>query len=113
MSENERALAVGGGGEEIVGMIDAAQERAWRAVNTELVALYWESGKWLSARSARAEWGDKVVANAAEYLASRRPDLKGYNRRTLHRMLEFYETYKDDEIVTPLVTPSGVSSRSS
>lgn len=107
MSGKERQVTVGGGFEEIVGMIDAARERAWRAVNSELVALYWEIGRWLSERRARAEWGDKIVANAAEYLASKRPDLKGYTRRTLYRMLEFYETYKDDEIVTPVVTQIG------
>ncbi len=75
MSGKERQVTVGGGFEEIVGMIDAARERAWRAVNSELVALYWEIGRWLSERRARAEWGDKIVANAAEYLASKRPDL--------------------------------------
>ena len=106
-NKNKTALAEVGAFDEIVRMIDAARERAWRAVNTELVSLYWEIGKWLSARRAKAEWGDKVVANAAEYLASRRPDLKGYNKRTLYRMLEFYETYKDDQIVTPLVTQIG------
>ncbi len=106
-NKNKAVLAAAGAFDEIVRMIDAARERAWRAVNTELVSLYWEIGKWLSARRAKAEWGDKIVANAAEYLASRRPDLKGYNKRTLYRMLEFYETYKDDQIVTPLVTQIG------
>lgn len=106
-NKNNAVLAAAGTFDEIVRMIDAARERAWRAVNTELVSLYWEIGKWLSARRAKAEWGDKIVANAAEYLASRRPDLKGYNKRTLYRMLEFYETYKDDPIVTPLVTQIG------
>ena len=106
-NKHKAVLAAAGAFDEIVRMIDAARERAWRAVNTELVSLYWEIGKWLSARRAKAEWGDKIVANAAEYLASRRPDLKGYNKRTLYRMLEFYETYKDDQIVTPLVTQIG------
>lgn len=106
-NKNNAVLAAAGAFDEIVRMIDAARERAWRAVNSELVSLYWEIGKWLSARRAKAEWGDKVVASAAEYLASRRPDLKGYNKRTLYRMLEFYETYKDDQFVTPLVTQIG------
>ena len=32
------------------------------------------------------------------------PNIKGFNRRGLYRMKQFYETYKDDEFVTPLVT---------
>ena len=32
------------------------------------------------------------------------PGVKGFNRRGLYRMKQFYETYKDDEFVTPLVT---------
>lgn len=32
------------------------------------------------------------------------PGIKGFNRRGLYRMKQFYETYKDNEIVTPLVT---------
>ena len=55
--------------DEIVRMIDAARERAWRAVNTELVSLYWEIGKWLSVRMAKAEWGDKTILELAAHIA--------------------------------------------
>lgn len=97
-------VVVGADFGELVGLIESAQGRVWRAVNAELVGLYWEIGKWLSAQCAKAEWGDRIVESAAEYLRSRRPDLGGYTRRTLYRMKSFYEAYRDDEIVTPLVT---------
>ena len=42
----------------------------------------------------------KVVA----YIAKENHDIKGFNRRGLYRMKQFYELYKDDEFVTPLVT---------
>lgn len=89
---------------ELIELIESARERVWRTVNVELVGLYWEIGKWLSAKCAKAGWGDKVVASAAEYLRARRPDLGGYTRRTLYRMKSFYEAYCDDQIVSPLVT---------
>lgn len=60
-NKNKAVLAAAGAFDEIVRMIDAARERAWRAVNTELVSLYWEIGKWLSARRAKAEWGTKLL----------------------------------------------------
>ena len=32
------------------------------------------------------------------------PGIKGFNRRGLYRMRKFYETYKDDEFVTTLLS---------
>ena len=32
------------------------------------------------------------------------PEIKGFNRRGLYRMKQFYETYCNDEIVSPTVT---------
>ena len=90
--------------DELAGMIEAARARAWAAVNAELVGLYWEIGKWLSARCKLATWGDKIVDAASEYLRTKHPDLGSYTRRTLYRAREFYEAYAADEIVTPLVT---------
>jgi predicted nuclease of restriction endonuclease-like (RecB) superfamily len=89
---------------ELVLMIESARNRAWQAVNAELVTLYWNVGKWLSEKLSEATWGSKVVENASEYLSMKRPDLGSFTKRTLYRMVEFYKTYKDDEFVTPLVT---------
>lgn len=38
------------------------------------------------------------------YIAKTNPGVKGFNRRGLYRMKQFYETYRDDEFVSPLVT---------
>ncbi len=32
------------------------------------------------------------------------PSIKGFTKRNIERMVQFYKTYKDDEIATPLVT---------
>ena len=49
-------------------------------------------------------FGDKVIDEVATYIAQKSPGVKGFNRRGLYRMRQFYETYKDDEFVMPLVT---------
>ncbi len=90
--------------DELISMIESARARAWQAVNFELVSLYWNIGRWLSMKMQEAAWGSKVVEKAAVYLAEKRPDLGSFSKRTLYRMAEFYKTYKDDKIVTPLVT---------
>lgn len=110
MTANEPVLVEVPAFDELAGMVESARARAWAAVNAELVGLYWEVGKWLSARCAKAEWGDKVIRAAAEYLAVRCPDMKGFSRPGLYRMRQFYELYKDDETVSPLVRQIGWTS---
>ncbi|WP_454868648.1 PDDEXK nuclease domain-containing protein [Pseudomonas farris] len=51
-----------------------------------------------------AEWGDGVVAQLATHLTRTQPGLRGFTQRNLFRMRQFYETYKDDAIVTALLS---------
>lgn len=90
--------------EEISRMISVARQRALRLVNHELVQLYWEVGRYIHKRVSAAEWGDGVVQALADYLRQRHPDLKGFSRRGLFRMKQFYETYEGDEKVSALLT---------
>jgi predicted nuclease of restriction endonuclease-like (RecB) superfamily len=89
---------------EIIKIISDAKENALRKVNEELVKMYWAIGKHLSLKSKDSEYGDKYIDEIANLLQTRHPELKGGNRRGLYRMKQFYETYCDDEIVSPLVT---------
>lgn len=81
-----------------------ARNRALKAVNAELIQMYWKVGEYLSALCANSEFGDKVIDEVASFVAKTNPGLKGFNRRGLYRMKQFYEVYKDDEFVSPLVT---------
>lgn len=89
---------------DIVSIIEVAKQRAVKAVNAELINMYWEVGKYLSSLVEASSFGDKIIDEVAAYIAENNPTIKGFNRRGLYRMKQFYETYKDDEIVTPLVT---------
>ncbi|WP_199738881.1 YhcG family protein [Corallococcus sp. CA054B] len=88
---------------EIIVLIEAARRRAYQAVNTELVAHYWELGEYLSRKIASAEWGDSVVEELAADLARRYPGVRGYTRPNLFRMRQFYEAYRSNRKVSPLV----------
>ena len=90
--------------DEIISIIDNARTRALKAVNAELIQMYWNVGEYLSSLCADSGFGDKVIDEVAAYIAEANPGVKGFNRRGLYRMKQFYETYKDDEFVTPLVT---------
>ena len=88
----------------IIAIIESAKQRAIKAVNAELINMYWEVGKYLSSLVEDSSFGDKVIDEVASYIAENNPTIKGFNRRGLYRMKQFYETYKDDEFVSTLLT---------
>ncbi len=90
--------------DEVIRIITNARNRAMEAVNAELIRMYWNVGEYLSALCFASKFGDKVIDEVAAYIAQEHPDIKGFNRRGLYRMKQFYETYKGDKFVTPLVT---------
>ncbi|MBN8508591.1 MAG: DUF1016 family protein [Burkholderiales bacterium] len=87
---------------EIVALIQAARQRAFQAVNTELIDLYWRIGEHISRKIAAAEWGDGVVDRLAAHIARTQPGLRGFTRPNLFRMRQFYEAYSSDAIVSAL-----------
>ena len=89
---------------QILSIIETARTRALKAVNAEMIQMYWNVGEYLSGLCAASKHGDKVIDEVADYIARVNPGVKGFNRRGLYRMKQFYETYKDDEFVSPLVT---------
>ena len=89
---------------EVVSLIEQARLRAYQAVNTELVGLYWQIGKYISRKLETAEWGEGVIDRLARHLALTLPGLRGFTRSNLFRMRRFYETYARVKKVAPLVT---------
>ena len=89
---------------EVVKMIHEARYHAIKSVNAELVKLYWNIGEYISNKIRVAEWGDAIVYKLADYIQSSHPEFKGFTRRGLYRMRQFYETYCQNEKVSPLVT---------
>lgn len=88
----------------VVQLINNARNRAFLKVNEELINLYWNIGEIISKKVGSAHWGAGVVDVLAKFINEKNPDIKGFNRRGLYRMKQFYETYKDHEKVTPLLT---------
>lgn len=102
LKDNKNALM--GAFNEVVGIIEKARERAYRKVNEELILMYRDIGKYISEHAEKATYGDSFVDGLADFFAKNYPDLKGFTRRGLYRMKQFYELYKDDEKVSTLLT---------
>lgn len=89
---------------KLIEIIETSRNNALRKVNEELICMYWSVGEYLSAESQNAVFGDKYIDNIAKEIQVMFPGIKGFNRRGLYRMKQFYELYKDNPTVSPLVT---------
>ena len=89
---------------EIIKMVETRRNNAYRKVNEELISLYWDFGKYISEKVNDSNWGDKIVEKLVEFMKREYPTMKGFTRRGIYRMKQFYETYKDYEFVSTLLT---------
>ena len=88
---------------EITRLIESARQRAYQAVNTALIELYWQVGAYLSAKIKAAEWGEGVIEQLARHLASTQPGLRGFSAQNIWRMRQFHQAYQGQAILSPLV----------
>ena len=89
---------------EVLTLIKTAQQKVIATANQELIKLYWSVGKYISDRLATSEWGQKTIEQLATFIQSQEPELKGFEKRNLYRMRQFYETYPNPKIVSSLLT---------
>lgn len=89
---------------KLIEIIETSRNNALRKVNEELIRMYWLVGECLSKESQNQVYGDKYIDTLAKEIQTMFPGIKGFNRRGLYRMKQFYELYKDNPIVSPLVT---------
>mgnify|MGYP004460521649 FL=1 len=89
---------------EVINMIETRRNNAYKKVNEELISLYWDFWKYISEKVNDSNWGDKIVEKLVEFIKREYPTMRGFNKRGIYRMKQFYETYKDFPFVSPLVT---------
>ncbi len=81
--------------ERIRDVLAQARARAWRAVNTEMVAAYWEIGRILVEEEQRgeirAEYGKRLMQDLSGKLSVEFG--KGFNQRNLWFMRSFFLAY--------------------
>ena len=82
--------------------IKQARDNAFSSVNAELVNLYWQTGAFVSKQLEQSTWGDKTVQKLSEFLLKNDPALKGFDRKSIYRMVQFYECYKETAFLAPV-----------
>ncbi|NUO03001.1 MAG: hypothetical protein HUU01_20520 [Saprospiraceae bacterium] len=79
--------------QNIQSIIQRNKAGALFAANSYMLSTYWEVGAYLSYRLTERIYGTKVVAKLAEWLQNQEPGIKGFDRRSLYRMRDFFETW--------------------
>lgn len=88
---------------EVVGLIRAARQRAFQAVNTEMIDLYWRIGHYLHHRIKADGWAKGTVEQLAAYIARLEPGIRGFSAQNLWRMRQFFEAYPAAEKLSTLL----------
>jgi len=91
---------------ELKSRIHHAQQRAARAVNSEMVLLYWHIGRDILHNQASQGWGAKVIDRLSLDLRIAFPEMKGLSPRNLKYMRSFAEGWPDAEVVQQAVAQS-------
>ena len=89
---------------QIIEMIERRKNNAYRKVNEEMILLYLEIGKFLYELKENSNYGDRITTKVSEFMKNNYPNIKGFTKRNIERMIQIYSIYKDDVIATPLVT---------
>ena len=83
--------------------IKSARQKVIATVNSQVLELYWEIGKEIS--SKQNTWGSNIIENVEKELNSEFPEMKGFSRRNLYAIKQWYLFYNSKyEFVPRTVT---------
>ena len=98
VSHNEQAAF-----QEILTLIEQSRLQAVRAVNTTLIDLYWNVGEYISRKIQSDGWGKGTVQALSAFIQKMQPGIRGFSPQNIWRMRQFFETYRDEPILSPLL----------
>ncbi len=89
--------------DKIIEIIENSRKDAFKAVNRELINMYWEIGKYVSGKVSKNEWGKSVVKELSDFIQRKNEGIKGFSSSNIWRMKQFYDTYcKNEKLATML-----------
>ena len=88
--------------EELMSVIRKAPRNAKRALNTVTNEMCWDVGKYLSEKRKAGAWGDSTVVEFSKHARVEFRDDEGLSPQNLHRMVQYYEAYAENEFLSTL-----------
>lgn len=87
-------------------IIEHARTRVAATINSELTLMYWHIGERINREvlgNERAEYGKQIVATVVRQLQAEY-GTKGFEERTIRRMMKFAQTFPDFRILSTLLS---------
>lgn len=78
---------------DIKSKIHEAQRKVAFSINSQLIELYWDIGKSIAEKQEKANWGSNFIEKVAKELKHEFPRIKGFSRRNLYAMSQWYRFY--------------------
>lgn len=69
------------------------QLEAAKAVNQQMLALYYGVGKYVSDNTRKGVWGTRAIETISEQLRREMPGLRGFGMSNIKNMRQFYESW--------------------
>jgi len=79
--------------------VRAVQIKAMVKVNSELLNFYWELGADIVSKQLNTKWGDGFLKQLSLDLGIEFPDMKGFSKRNLELIRQWYNYWKDQETI--------------
>ena len=86
---------------QIKNRIQTAQIRAVLTVNADLIYLYWDIGRMIDKRQKTEGWGAGVIPKLAKDIQNELPEIKGFSKRNIGRMIAFFKEYPKLDTILP------------
>ena len=84
---------------EVKTLIRSARLWAARAVNRELILLYWDIGRGIVEKQEALGWGKSVVERLSRDLQGEFPGMSGFSARNLWDMRRLFEAYASSKFL--------------
>jgi predicted nuclease of restriction endonuclease-like (RecB) superfamily len=89
--------------EDLKARVVAARISAARAVNLDVILLYWDIGRGIVEKQQTLGWGDSIVEMVSADLRQAFPGTFGFSPQNVWRMLQFFRTYTDNLFLSQAV----------
>ncbi len=89
--------------EKIKSKVHSTRSRIALSANSELLLLYWEIGKEIVEKQKKSGWGSKIIEKLAVDLKHEFPDIKGFSKRNIYAMRQWYLLYSQKSEILPQV----------
>jgi predicted nuclease of restriction endonuclease-like (RecB) superfamily len=73
--------------------VHSARQKIAFSINSQLLELYWEIGKEVNTKISNSNWGTNIIEKISTELTSEFPDIKGFSRRNIYAIRQWYLFY--------------------